>query len=157
MRAPVGRVPVLDRWFQIGLAPSRGRASALFGELSAIVRDWRDRRLVEDFFFMNKPPGVRARFASGPGQTPFVRAAVRRLVRNWCAGGLVADIVPGVYRPEDDRFGGPVAMDHAHRMFTVDAMAWLEFHARASRTPAWALSLAMLRPVLDAMGVDPGR
>jgi thiopeptide-type bacteriocin biosynthesis protein len=162
MRAPVGQVlsrpaPAPDRWLQIGLAPSRGRAGALFGELSATVRDWRDRRLIEDFFFMNKPPGVRVRFAAEPGRTPFVRAAVRRLVRNWCARGLVADIVPGVYEPEHDRFGGPAAMDHAHRLFTVDAMAWLEFHARPRRTPAWALSLAMLRPVFDAMDVDPVR
>jgi thiopeptide-type bacteriocin biosynthesis protein len=129
----------------------------LFGELSATVREWRDRRLVDEFFFMNKPPGVRARFAPRPGHAPFVRAAVRRLVRTWCAGGLVADVVPGVYEPEHDRFGGPSAMAHAHRMFTVDAMAWLEYHARPRRTPAWALSVAMLRPVFDAMDLGPAQ
>jgi thiopeptide-type bacteriocin biosynthesis protein len=162
MRVPVGEVlsrpgPVTDRWVQIGLAPSDGRPDALFGELTALVRDWRDRRLVDDFFFMNKPPGVRVRFAPAPGHAPFVRAALRRLVRRWCGSGLVADVVPGVYEPEVERFGGPAAMAHAHRMFTVDALTWLDFHARPRTTPAWALSLAMLRPVLDAMDIGPAR
>ena len=162
MSAPVGQVlphpgQVTDRWVQIGLAPSGGRPGALFGVLSALVREWRDRGLVDDFFFMNKPPGIRVRFRPAPGQAPFVRAALRRLVRTWCAAGLVVDVTPGVYEPEADRFGGPGPMDHAHRMFTVDAMTWLEFHARPRRTPAWALSLAMLRPVLDAMDAGRGR
>jgi thiopeptide-type bacteriocin biosynthesis protein len=162
MRAPVGQVlthpgPVTDRWVQIGLAPSHGRPGALFGALSELVAEWRDRRLVDDFFFMNKPPGLRARFQPVPGQTAFVRAALRRLVRSWCTGGLVVDVAPGIYEPEEDRFGGPGPMAHAHRMFTVDAMTWLEFHARQRVTPAWALSLAMLRPVLDAMGVGRER
>jgi thiopeptide-type bacteriocin biosynthesis protein len=162
MRTPVGQVlhrqeHETGRWFQVGLAPMSGQTGALFGELSTLVRRWRDRDLLDQFFFMNKPPGLRVRFAPAPGQDPFVRAALRRLVRTWCAAGLVADVVPGVYEPETDRFGGPGPMAHAHRMFTVDATTWLEFHARPRRTPAWALSLAMLRPVLDAMAVDGAR
>jgi thiopeptide-type bacteriocin biosynthesis protein len=162
MRAPVDQVlshqeSGTDRWVQIGLVPTSGRPGALFGELSALVPEWRDRRLVDDFFFMNKPPGVRARFAAAPGLAPFVRATLRKLVRNWCVAGVIVDVAPGVYEPENDRFGGPGPMDHVHRMFTVDAMTWLEFHARPRRTPAWALSLAMLRPVLDAMDVGGDR
>jgi thiopeptide-type bacteriocin biosynthesis protein len=151
------RALATERWVQIGLAPSNGRPGALFGELSGLLREWRDRNLVDHFFFMNKPPGIRARFAPAPGQAPFVRAALRRRVRAWCAADLVTDVVPGTYEPEEDRFGGPGPMDHVHRMFTVDAMTWLEFHSRPRTTPAWTLSLAMLRPVLDAMGVDSGR
>jgi thiopeptide-type bacteriocin biosynthesis protein len=162
VHASVGQVlsrseSVTDRWVQIGLAPSNGRPGALFGELTELVRDWRDRELVDHFFFMNKPPGIRARFAPTPGQAPFVRAGLRRLVRNWCTAGLVADVVPGIYRPEDDRFGGPGQMEHVHRMFTEDALTWLEFHTRPRRTPAWALSLAMVRSVFDAMAVDGAR
>jgi thiopeptide-type bacteriocin biosynthesis protein len=162
MCAPTGQVPsrggpATDRWVQIGLEPSVGRPGALFGALSTAVREWRDQQLVDNFFFMNKSPGVRARFAPAPGHAPFVRAALRGLVRKWCATGLVVDVLPGIYEPEVDRFGGPVPMEHAHRMFTVDALTWLAFHARRLRTPAWALSLAMLRPVLDAMAVDSER
>lgn len=121
------------------------------------MRDWRARRVIEDFFFMNKPPGIRVRFAPAPGHAPFVRAELRRLVGSWCAAGLVNGVEPGVYEPEEDRFGGPGSMDHAHRMFTVDAATWLEFHARPRRTPGWALSFAMLRPLFAAMDVDRGR
>lgn len=150
------RALATDRWVQIGLAPSNGRPGALFGELTGLLREWRDRDVVDQFFFMNKPPGIRVRFAAAPGRAGFVRTVLRERARAWCAAGLVTDVVPGRYEPEEDRFGGPGPMDHAHRMFTVDAMTWLEFHSRARTTPAWTLSLAMLRPVLDAMGVESG-
>ncbi|MFC4852747.1 thiopeptide-type bacteriocin biosynthesis protein [Actinophytocola glycyrrhizae] len=163
MRAPVGQVlpqrhgPVTGHWVQLGLAPTGSPPRALFGDLAALVREWRARQVVEDFFFMHKPPGIRARFAPAPGRAAIVRAELRGLVRGWCATGLVAGVEPGVYEPEEARFGGPGPMDHAHRMFTVDAVTWLEFHARPRQTPAWALSLAMLRAVFDAMAVDSGR
>jgi thiopeptide-type bacteriocin biosynthesis protein len=164
MPAPVGDVlprrmpwehgPAADRWVQVGLAPAEWPPHTLLGELAGLVRDWRERRVVEDFFFMHKPPGLRVRFAPAPGRAPFVRAELRRLVRAWCASGLVRRVEPGVYEPEEDRFGGPAAMDHVHRLFTVDATTWLEFHARPPQAPAWALSLAMLRPVFDGLGLD---
>jgi thiopeptide-type bacteriocin biosynthesis protein len=167
MPVPVGEVlprrlpwehgPAADRWVQVGLAPAERRPHALFGELAGLVRAWRENGVVEDFFFMHKPPGVRARFAPRPGRAPFVRAELRRLVRDWCARDLVAGVEPGVYEPEDHLFGGPAAMDHAHRMFTADAVTWLEYHARPRQAPAWALSLAVLRPVFDAMGLDGRR
>lgn len=167
MRAAEGQVlspcgpgehgPVTDRWVQLGLALAVAPPRALFGELAALVRDWRARRVVENFFFMNKPPGIRVRFAPVPGRAPVVRAELRELVPGWLAAGLAAGVEPGIYEPEEDRFGGPGPMDHVHRMFTADAVTWLAFHARPRRTPAWALSFAMLRPVLDAMDVHSGR
>jgi thiopeptide-type bacteriocin biosynthesis protein len=163
MPAPVGEVlprrlpwehgPASDRWVQVGLAPAGRHPHALLGELAALVREWRAGRVVEDFFFMHKPPGLRVRFAPAPGYAPAVRAELRRLVRAWCATGLVARVEPGTYEPESHLFGGHAAMDDVHRMFTVDSVAWLDFHTSAPTVPSWALSLAMLHPVFDAMGI----
>ncbi|TDV51904.1 thiopeptide-type bacteriocin biosynthesis protein [Actinophytocola oryzae] len=146
-----------DSWVQLGLAPSAGRPGELFRELSSVVDQWRDRRLVDDFFFMSKPPGLRVRFRPAPGHEHVVGAALDELARRWSAEGLVDDIVPGAYEPEEHKFGGHGPMRHAHRMFTVDATTWLRFHAGPRRTPAWALSFTMLRHVFDAMGIGGER
>lgn len=156
-RMPWEHGPAADAWVQVGLAPADRRPRELFGELAELVRDWREQRVVEDFFFMHKPPGLRARFAPAPGRAPFVRTELRRRVRDWCARDLVVRVEPGVYQPEEHLFGGTGAMDHVHRTFTVDAVTWLEYHARPRQAPAWALSLALLRPVFDAMGLDGRR
>jgi thiopeptide-type bacteriocin biosynthesis protein len=164
MAVPVGDVlfrcppwqhgPAADRWVHVGLAPTEWPPHGLYGELATLTRDWRDRGVIDDFFFMHKPPGLRLRFAPAPGRAPFVRVELRRRVWEWRAGGVVADVRPGAYEPEEDRFGGPVSMDHAHRMFTVDAGTWLEWHRVPRRTPAWALSLALLGPVFAGLGLD---
>jgi thiopeptide-type bacteriocin biosynthesis protein len=168
MPAPVGEVqpghvpgkrrPVGDHWVQVGLAPDRRRpARTLLTELAALVRDWRAGGVIDDFFFMHKPPGLRVRFAAVADRTPFVRAEVDRRSRGWCAERLVAAAGPGTYVPEVHKFGGDAAMAHAHRMFTADALAWLDFHAAAAKVPAWALSFVLLRQVFDAMGLDARR
>ncbi|MCT2581902.1 thiopeptide-type bacteriocin biosynthesis protein [Actinophytocola gossypii] len=152
-RPPWRHGPAADRWVQLGLAPGRAPHRELHTELAALVRDWRDRRIVEDFFFMHKPPGLRVRFAPTPGRAAFVRSELNRLVPAWRADGLVGGAEPGTYVPETHRFGGAAAMDHVHRLFTADATTWLDRHALACPAPAWALSLAMLRPVLDGLGL----
>ncbi|MFL6126678.1 thiopeptide-type bacteriocin biosynthesis protein [Actinophytocola sp.] len=157
-RVPEERCPVGDHWVQVGLAPDhRQPRRTLLGELAALVRDWRAGGVVDDFFFMHKPPGLRVRFAAAPGRTPFLRAEVDRLAAGWRADGLVAGVEPGTYVPETHRFGGEAAMDHVHRMFTADAVAWLGFHAGAATAPAWALSFVLLRQVFDAMGLGERR
>ena len=145
--------PAGDRWVQLGLAPGGAPHRELLAELAVLVRDWRDQRIVEDFFFMHKPPGLRVRFAPAPGRAAHVRSELLRRVPVWRSAGLVGAVEPGGYEPEVHRFGGPAAMDHAHRLFTADAVTWLDRHALARPAPAWALSLAMLRPVFDGLGL----
>jgi hypothetical protein len=44
-------------------------------------------------------------------------------------------------------------MVHAHRLFTVDSRTWLAHHADPAATSAWALSVRMLRTVVDGLRV----
>lgn len=145
--------PAVDRWVQLGLAVTREQTRPVYPELAELVRGWLAAGVVEDFFFMHKPPGLRVRFAPAPGRASLVRAELRRRTGEWRAAGLLSGVEPGVYEPEEHLFGGPASMDHVHRLFTVDATTWLDFHAARRHAPAWALSLAMLRPVFDGLRI----
>lgn len=142
-----------QEWAQFNVAVCPERAAELYAELASAVRGLRGDGTVREFFFMHKPPGLRLRFAAAPGRGERAGAEVDRLLRRWCARGLVEGARPAVYEPEAHLFGGPASMRHAHRLFTVDSLAWLDFHADPGGAPAWALSLAMLRPVFDGLRV----
>ncbi|MBB5890535.1 thiopeptide-type bacteriocin biosynthesis protein [Kutzneria kofuensis] len=136
-------------WTQLGLArPKPG----VYAELSAAVREMLAGDRITDFFFMHKPPGLRVRFAAGPGRESWVRAEANRLARRWHERGLIDGIVPGVYEPEAFLFGGPAAMPHVHRLFTADSVAWLDHHVRPV-LPAWLVSMRLLRSVFGGLGL----
>ncbi|MFI9388513.1 thiopeptide-type bacteriocin biosynthesis protein [Kutzneria sp. NPDC052558] len=136
-------------WTQLGLSrPNPG----IYGELAAAVREMLASDRITDFFFMHKAPGLRVRFAAGPGLESWVRAEVRRLARCWQRQGLIDGIVPGVYEPEAFLFGGPAAMPHVHRLFTADSLAWLDHHVRP-QLPSWLVSMRLLRSVFGGLGL----
>ncbi|MFC0539956.1 thiopeptide-type bacteriocin biosynthesis protein [Kutzneria chonburiensis] len=136
-------------WTQLGLAQPK---TGLYGEISLAVREMLAQDRITDFFFMHKPPGLRVRFAAAPGRESWVRAEIMRLARRWHEDGLVDGVVPGVYEPEAFLFGGPSAMHHVHRLFTVDSLAWLDHHVRPV-LPAWLLSMRLLRSVFGGLGL----
>ncbi len=136
-------------WTQLGLSrPKPG----IYGELADAVREMLAGDRITDFFFMHKPPGLRVRFAAGPGLESWARAEVNRLARRWQRQGLIDGIVPGVYEPEAVLFGGPSAMPHVHRLFTADSLTWLDHHARPEQ-PAWLVSMRLLRSVFGGLGL----
>lgn len=136
-------------WTQLGLArPKPG----LYAELSAAVREMLAGDRITDFFLMHKPPGLRVRFAAAPGLESWARVETTRLARRWQERGLIDGIVPGVYEPEAFLFGGPAAMPHVHRLFTVDSVAWLDHHVRPV-LPAWLVSMRLLRSVFGGLGL----
>lgn len=147
-RAPDGRL-----WTALGLRPAAGRLGELWPELAAAGRDLLAGEAT-NFFFMQKPPGLRVRAEAAAPAAPRVAAALRVRADGWRAAGLLTEAVPAVYEPEEHLFGGPLSMPHVHRLFTVDSLAWLDFHAGAAGgLPAWAFSLHLLRALLDGLGV----
>lgn len=114
---------------------------------------------VDDFFFMNKPPGMRLRFRpAAAGCAVNLADALHTEVARWRADGLIDYVEPGVYEPESRLFGGPESMSFVHALFTVDSLIWLDYHAcRAVEgeaiTPAWLVSLAVLRTVFAGLDI----
>jgi thiopeptide-type bacteriocin biosynthesis protein len=139
------------RWTQVGLA---GIADGLYPALRDAVEQLLADGEITDFLFTHGSPGIRVRFAAAPGRATQVRAEVRRLAARWRRRGLVAEAVPGVYEPEAHLFGGPESMRHAYQLFTVDSVTWLRHHSdMGDGTPAWVVSLRMLRAVFDGLQV----
>ncbi len=138
------------RWVQVGLAlrPVSRAAFHWLGEFSAALLD---DPAVTNFFFMRKPPGFRVRFETTPERRSWLEHELHTSLGRTRL--RVERVMPGVYEPEELLFGGPASMPFVHRIFTVDSRAWLAFHRLETSTPAWAFSLALLRQILDGVGV----
>lgn len=141
-------------WVQYDvLLPSPDRAG-LYCALADAGREVLATGIADEFFFVHKPPGLRVRFQTVAAGRTELDAVVRGRLKGWHSGGLVTGWHPAVYEPESHLFGGPVSMRSVHRIFTADSLAWLGFHAAAQPVgPAWAMSLLMVRALLDALGV----
>jgi len=129
-------------WVQVGVAPVDGR---VYARLARLADDLLAEPGVTNFFFMVKPPGLRVRFETCPDR------------QGWLAGVLERRLAGttriGVYEPEAHLFGGPASMAYVHRLFTVDARAWLAFHELSAPGPGWQFSLALLRHLLGGLAV----
>jgi thiopeptide-type bacteriocin biosynthesis protein len=146
-------------WIQFGLEFKPGRVcSDLYRRAASLAREMLQDASISNFFFMHKPPGIRLRFETNAARRHRLADDLRHRLEVWQREGLVERIVPGVYEPETHLFGGPVSMRSVHELFTIDSLAWLDFHAladsqREASVPAWALSLAMLRALFTGLGI----
>ncbi|MEV5981808.1 thiopeptide-type bacteriocin biosynthesis protein [Streptomyces sp. NPDC052114] len=149
-------------WLHFGVAPARDRRPEFSAELHDTASELLADGRAEEFFFLHKHPGMRVRFQA-PAHRAEVDAVLRQRLTYWQQEGLVDDWHAGVYEPEEFLFGGPVSMRSVHRVFTADSLAWLGFHATsgdgpagregAGARPAWAMSLLMVRALLDALEI----
>ncbi|WP_309115251.1 thiopeptide-type bacteriocin biosynthesis protein [Saccharothrix sp.] len=140
-------------WVQVDLTATLSQVRRLYPEIARIAREWLRGEVITEFFFMHKPPGLRVRFAACGEHASAVRTEFLLHALGWRDAGFISDAQPASYIPEESRFGGSEAMHHVHRLFTVDALTWLDLHTQQSKTPAWRLSMAMLRQVVP-IGVD---
>ncbi|MFE0426176.1 thiopeptide-type bacteriocin biosynthesis protein [Streptomyces sp. NPDC058953] len=146
-----------DSWVQVNLTPGSPVPPRLYGSLADLARDVLAAG-AREFFFMHKPPGLRVRFqAADPADVPALRAELlTRTKVLYDRGELTAPPICTVYEPESYLFGGEAAMPWVHRLFTADALAWLDCHRAAAedRPPAgWRISLLLLRELLGGLHI----
>ncbi|GIJ55344.1 thiopeptide-type bacteriocin biosynthesis protein [Virgisporangium aurantiacum] len=113
------------------------------------------RMTAGDVFFVHTPLGVRLRCRADRPDT--ADAAWQATLSEARGRGWLIAWRPAPHEPEG--FGGPDAMAAAHRVFTADSLAWLEFLARAARpvptVARWAASLLMIRSLVDGLDLAP--
>lgn len=151
-----------NEWFQIGIRPREdvGRYGEICRHVACVARRLLNDSLADNFFFMNKPPGMRLRFQAAPGRSSEDLANILTgEVTRWREKGLIDSVEPGVYEPESQLFGGPRSMSFVHALFTVDSLIWLDYHAQCAIegeaiSPAWLVSLAVLRTVLASLDIN---
>jgi thiopeptide-type bacteriocin biosynthesis protein len=150
---------VRNKWVQFGIEITDLPASPdIYNRMTQIVSEMFAEFSISNFFFMHKPPGLRLRFeTTTAGQFSLSEYLHDRLL-SCQREGLISGIVPGIYEPETYLFGGAVSMISVHKLFTIDSLAWLQYHALPSEVrdvsgPSWALSLMMVRPLLDGLNI----
>ncbi|GAB2931898.1 hypothetical protein GCM10027280_19500 [Micromonospora polyrhachis] len=153
----VGDPEPSDPWLQYN-AEVDWATPELYDALRTDVTELLGDGTVADFFFVHKPPGLRLRYRIDPADRPAVAGRVTTLLDDLCRRGLVRGWLPAVYEPEQRLFGGAESMRSVHQVFTADSLAWLGFHAdqpAAGQRPTatWAMSLLMIRELLDALGI----
>lgn len=152
VRVETGR----SRWLQISVAVRDSRVfdrkvmASLHGFATAALDDGS----ISNFFFMHKPPGLRIRFETDDrtmireSAAPFLNALARL--------PAVSGVSESHYEPETQLFGGHCAMDHVHRLFTIDALMWSAIHAQRRTLDTferWQLSFVWLRTLFEALGI----
>jgi thiopeptide-type bacteriocin biosynthesis protein len=84
--------------------------------------------LITGWWFIRKAPGWRLRYLpTEPGTEPDAQAFVRRSLDGLRATGRIARWVETIYEPEVHAFGGPAAMNVAHRLFHQDSRHILDY------------------------------
>jgi thiopeptide-type bacteriocin biosynthesis protein len=148
-------------WVQIGIRPREelGSRGELCRQVACLARRLLGNSSVDNFFFMNKPPGMRLRLQTATGErSAHISDVLHAEASRWRADGLIDFVETGVYEPESQLFGGPRSMRFVHALFTVDSLIWLDYHAcRAVEgeaiSPAWLVSLAVLRTVFAGLDI----
>lgn len=149
----------ISNWAQFGLAvDSHHLCPEFYARVAVIARQSLEAGSITNFFFMHKPPGMRVRFEIN-GAAPRDKAAdLHRQLLACQTDGLLKEVSQAVYEPETHLFGGPLSMRFVHESFTIDSLAWLDYHAAPASSlvrglPEWALSLAMLSPLFVGLGM----
>lgn len=157
LAAGIAAVQGLSRsgeWIQLNVGVRADMWAPAYAFLADAARNALERSAARNFFFMHKPPGLRVRFQL-PERARAAASALTEAFRQ--RTDLFTDVRTGVYEPESYLFGGPRAMSLVHDSFTVDSLAWLDQHIRSARSaeaaPDWAVSLALVRAVVDGLGI----
>jgi thiopeptide-type bacteriocin biosynthesis protein len=140
--------------YDLDAVPVRPHLYASLGGTAAMLLHG---RAAADVFFVHTPLGVRLRCRAE--QPNIADVAWRSALAEAQSRGLLRGWRPEPYEPESFGLGGPEAMAAAHRVFTADSQAWLDFHARSARpvptVSRWATSLLMVRALVDGLDLAP--
>lgn len=144
-------------WRQINVLFTDWTSAELIAatDLVPILQHAYDDGLLTGWFFVRKTPCWRIRYLPGRDFT-----AVEERLHEWLteltSSGRIAGFHPVIYEPELHAFGGPAAMDVAHRLFHHDSRHLLAHLATTSHPSGHRRELAVLLcgTLLRAAGLD---
>lgn len=143
-------------------APQESHDELLLELIAPIVREMRgDERLHSLFFVRYADPTWQLRFRvlGSPGWIDdVVRPRIARAIRPFSESGLIREVEYGVYAREWERYGGPLGMELAERLFLHDSVACLELLGAEAGGVLGAsrreFSLTFTEHFLDLFGFD---
>ncbi|MBZ4323276.1 lantibiotic dehydratase [Streptomyces sp. SCA2-4] len=131
-------------------------AELLATHLPALLQDIGDH--VDHWFFIryrDPDPHLRVRFHGTPDALcSHVLPELARHVRRWREVGLLRGMSVEAYEPETERYGGPVALPYAERLFHLDSRSALAQSGLRSRAelPDEVLAAANHAMLLESLG-----
>jgi protein-L-isoaspartate(D-aspartate) O-methyltransferase len=109
-------------WRQYTIAADHDRALTVARtHLVPVLTAHQDAGWVADWWYLRKPPGWRWRCRADPAAD----RRLRKLLATLAATGHIDGWTAAIYEPETEAFGGPDAMEIAHRLFHHDSRALL--------------------------------
>ena len=137
--AAVERCTNPERWLQVGVEfrDHSQRQDFLDEGLANLVQRLKEEQAIDNFFFMNKPPGVRLRF-SGFQIEPGLRRTVFALLEARKRQGRLHRFELGAYDGETYQFGGATGLRLFHRFSTIDCITILRLSSLARQTASQA-------------------
>ncbi|GHE73899.1 methyltransferase, FxLD system [Streptomyces cellulosae] len=139
-----------DHWHQhnIDFADHETRQHVLRERLGPALRSAEENGELTDWWFMNKKPLPLRYRAAHPAPS------VERLLSDLVGEGLVVSWLPAVYEPETEAFGGPHAMEIAHRLFHADSQHLVTYRPGPGRLRSRECSVLLLSAMLRSAGLD---
>ncbi|MFF3525224.1 methyltransferase, FxLD system [Streptomyces sp. F41] len=134
--------------YNIIFADHETRSRALAQRLGPALRAAQNAGEIADWWFMNKDPWPLRFRATAP--SPLLQQALSDLVGE----GAVHSWLTGIYEPETAAFGGPEAMDIAHRLFHADSRHLLSTSAGPGRLGRRETAVVLTTAMLRAAGLD---
>ncbi|MFF2657297.1 methyltransferase, FxLD system [Kitasatospora sp. NPDC058032] len=142
-------MPPDPQWRQYGIEftdPAAAERTAAL-ELAPALNRAQDEGLLDNWWFIRKPPGLRLRYRAADPEPDLVPRLLTALAAGW---------TPGIYEPETLAFGGDAAMEAAHALFHHDSRQLLA-RAAADHPPALGRreqTVLLFSAMLRAAGLD---
>ncbi|WP_051704176.1 thiopeptide-type bacteriocin biosynthesis protein [Glycomyces sp. NRRL B-16210] len=150
-----------DTWLQAAVRltdPSRAEryfAGILWPAIWSCMQD----HVLGGWFFVRKTPWWRLRYRPAPGIEPEqARSRITEILTGLQSRPYLAEFNHQIYEPECTAFGGPQAMDIAHRFFNHDSAFVSEYLGHLHRRPVLdqrkELSLLLCTAMTRAAGQE---
>jgi len=134
-----------SRWHQLNLWCDTWQDAErmAFAHLRPILTHAEDSGTVACWWFLRKADHWRLRLLPAHGQDETAATLVQKLPLELAEHGAIRRWSTGIYEPERHAFGGPQAMDVAHRLFHADSRHILAHLAAAHRDHRRELGLLL--------------
>lgn len=153
------------RQFTVRCSDWRAAEDAAVAHLAPLLTTGHDDNETTAWWFVRKGPSWRLRLAAadrpgddtGPGRIEVLSHRLDQLIHQ----DVVQRWVEQIYEPETAAFGGPAAMDVAHRLFSADSRHLLAHLARTNASATYdpsghrrELGMLLGTRLLSAAGLD---
>src|SRR5690606_37441178 len=148
---------VTTPWLQVNetLKDQETSGSQFRKSLLERIRYWKENGMLKEFCYVHKLPGMRLRFL---GNSSILASEISAAFQQFVNEDLIENWSRGHYDAEPYQFGGCLGNEIAHRFFSTESLAVLEYQQlrsqNATTIETTVFSLLLLEFLLQAATGD---